>query len=197
MPAPTVLQGLEFGFRTPVQTFRSWRTAVQGNLLAEEYRSLSKGFRQGMSLFDYSEARDALLEETPHLRWALYRAKEPEALAIAEKEGVAYLQSRIPGPLWFKDQWLFVRLVRQGYWDVWVEGEDPQGRMVPDIIASYNLQYDEKSQFLYGVAKLDPKDGKWPDDVQQFQVGWEWKIDDFKLLDEPLSAADVATGVGL
>jgi hypothetical protein len=202
VPAPTVRQGLDYGFRTPEQTFRSWRTAVQGDLLVEEYKTLSKSWRSrngGTSLFTYSEARDTVLERYPQLRWALYRAKEPEVLARGER--VALLQSRVPGPLWFADKWLVVQLVREGFWDVWVDSDPYQaidGRTVADIVDSRNLYFSDKNEarkpLLYGIVEVKPDDAKWPDDVGLLQVGWEWKIDDFQLLDDPLEPEDPLPG---
>lgn len=200
VPAPTVRQGLDYGFRTPEQTFRSWRTAVQGDLLVEEYKTLSKSWRArngGTSLFTYSEARDTVLERYPQLRWALYRAKEPEVLARGER--VALLQSRVPGPLWFGDKWLVVQLVREGFWDVWVDSDPYQpidGRTVRDIVDSQNLYFSDKqgTPLLYGIVQVQPDDAKWPAEVGLLQVGWEWKIDDFQLLDEPMAPEDPLPG---
>jgi hypothetical protein len=196
VPEPTVRQGLDYGFRTPEQTFRSWRTAVQGDLLVEEYKTLSKSWRArngGTSLFTYSEARDTVLERYPQLRWALYRAKEPEVLARGER--VALLQSRVPGPLWFDDKWLVVQLVREGFWDVWVDSDPYQpidGRTVSDIVDSRNLYFSDQqgTPLLYGIVQVKPEDAEWPDDVGLLQVGWEWKIDEFQLLDEPMKPED-------
>jgi hypothetical protein len=200
VPEPTVRQGLDYGFRTPEQTFRSWRTAVQGDLLVEEYKTLSKSWRArngGTSLFTYSEARDTVLERYPQLRWALYRAKEPEVLARGER--VALLQSRVPGPLWFDDKWLVVQLVREGFWDVWVDSDPYQptyGRTVPDIVDSRNLYFSDKQgpPLLYGIVEVERDETKWPDDVDLLQVGWEWKIDDFQLLDAPMAPEDPLPG---
>ncbi|MEZ6013689.1 MAG: hypothetical protein R3F49_01130 [Planctomycetota bacterium] len=201
VPAPTVRQGLDYGFRTPEQTFRSWRTAVQGDLLVEEYKTLSKGWRAkngGASLFAYSEARDTVLEKYPQLRWLLYRAKEPEVVARGER--MVLLQSRVPGPLWFSDHWLVVRVVRQGYWDLWVDSDPYQptyGKQVDDIVDSQNLYYSEKSgtPLLYGIVEVKPKAASWPDDVSLLEVGWEWKIDDFQIVDAPLDAGDMPPGM--
>lgn len=199
VPAPSVRQGLDYGFRTPEQTFRSWRTAVQGDLLVEEYKTLSKGWKArngGVSLFTYSEARDVVLEAIPQLRWLLYRAKEPEVLARGEQ--VVILQSRIPGPLWFSDSWLVVRLVREGFWDLWVDQSPLQpidGRVVQDLVGSHNLHYNPKdSPLLYALIDFDraqwqfpgSEDVRLPDDIGLLQVGWEWKIDAFDVLDAPL-----------
>jgi len=201
IPEPTVRQGLDYGFRTPEQAFRSWRTAVQGDLLVEEYKTLSKGWRArngNVSLFDYSEARDAILERYPQLRWALYRAKDPEVLARGER--VALLQSRVPGPLWFQDRWLVVRLVRDGFWDAWLDTDPYQpstGQPVRELVDSGTLTYSRKERALYARAKLDAEAeelGRWPDDVSLLQVGWEWKIDDFQLLEAPLSPDDPLPG---
>jgi len=198
-----VRQGLDYGFRTPEQTFRSWRTAVQGDLLVEEYKTLSKGWKArngGVSLFNYSEARDSVLEETPQLRWALYRAKEPEVIARGERAVV--LQSRVPGPLWFGDRWLVVHLVREGYWEVWLDSDPLQPRfgfVVPDVVESNHLYYhfDEKSKrpLLYGIVEVEKDAAKWPHDVSLLQVGWEWKIDNFELLEAPLDANEPAPGM--
>jgi len=37
VPPRTIQQGLDYGFQAPEQAFESWRTTVQGNLLAKEY----------------------------------------------------------------------------------------------------------------------------------------------------------------
>src|SRR5688572_22097034 len=77
VPPPTIEQVLRLGYLTPEQAYESWRTAIQGNLLVEEYRSLSKDWRKrngdgvvGVSLFTYSEARDSYLEQYPLARLA-------------------------------------------------------------------------------------------------------------------------------
>ena len=49
VPTPTASQGLDYGFRTPKQAFRSFRTSVQGELLAEEYRCFSSLWRTSFS----------------------------------------------------------------------------------------------------------------------------------------------------
>lgn len=201
VPAPTVRQGLDYGFRTPEQTFRAWRTAVQGDLLVEEYKSLSKSWRAkngGVSLFAYSEARDQVMERYPQLRWALYRAKDPEVIARGER--MAILQSRVPGPLWFEDRWLVVRLVREGFWDVWVDADPYQpsdGKTVEDIVDSRNLYFSDErgTPLLYGIVQVKQDGTKWPGDVGLLQVGWEWKIDDFQILEAPLEPNDPVPGM--
>ncbi len=69
---PTPQEVLATGFRTPDQTFATFKTALRGDLLALEYRSFSVSFRalHGIpSLMAYSKAREELLKREPLLRW--------------------------------------------------------------------------------------------------------------------------------
>lgn len=189
VPSPTVQQGLEYGFRSPKQAFESWRTAVQGDLLVEEYRCFSRRWRarNGVTLLKYGEARDQLLEETPKLRWALYRADPPEFLDL--QEGSALLVSRVPGPFWIDDQYLLVTLRRQGFWELSVEDsplEPEYGDQVEDPFRSRLFWFDEEGdRFFVIVDEFGARTGGAdPGSIHLATAGWEWKIDDFTVVDE-------------
>ena len=86
VPGPKAEALLEYGFGSPGQAFRSFATAVQGELLDAVYDSLSEDFkrnRTGMPLsrVGFGEAWDELTRQYPYLRWGLYQAtKDPEKL---------------------------------------------------------------------------------------------------------------------
>ena len=189
VPSPTVQQGLEYGFRTPKQAFESWRTAVQGDLLVEEYRCFSRRWRarNGVTLLKYGEARDELLSEVPKLRWALYRADAPEYLDRQDRS--ALLVARVPGPLWVNDQFLLVTLRKQGFWEVSVEDtplEPEFGDQVEDPFRSQLFWFDEEGDRFFVIVDdfSSRAEGADPDSTHLVSAGWEWKIDDFTVVDE-------------
>ena len=63
VPAPKPREVLATGFREPLQTFETFRTAFRGDLLELEYLCFSTGFhrRNGLSQLGYREFRDELL----------------------------------------------------------------------------------------------------------------------------------------
>jgi len=202
VPPPTLDQVLRLGYLTPEQAYESWRTAVQGELLVEEYGSLSKGWRQrngngdsrgGVSLFAYSEVRDWYLEQYPLARLAFRRAEPPQWIARSADEAI--LQARIPMPLWYADHWLVVRLVREGFTAVHV-ADQPEKAMygARDIdllereVLSATLDGDRTTLDARIQVPAVTDDGtEWPNDVVLLQVGWEWKIDHFEVLPEPIA----------
>ncbi len=189
VPSPTVQQGLEYGFRTPKQAFQSWRTAVQGDLLVEEYRCFSRRWRarNGVTLLKYGEARDELLSEVPKLRWSLYRADAPEYLD--RKDRSALLVARVPGPLWINDQYLLVTLRRQGFWELSVEDtplEPEFGDQVDDPFKSQLFYFDKEGDRFFVIVDdyTAQAEGADPSVIHLVSAGWEWKIDDFTVVDE-------------
>jgi hypothetical protein len=200
VPPPTLQQVLQLGYLTPEQAYESWRTAIQGNLLVEEYRCLSKGWRRrngdgvgGVSLFAYSEVRDAHLEAEPLLRLALKRADPPRLIAQSPAEVI--FQARIPGALWYADHWLLVRLVREGFTAVHTIDRPDQamhGERAVDLLRTGALSATSDGEETTLEARVQvpsvTDDGtEWPRDVVLMQVGWEWKVDDFDVLPEPVA----------
>ncbi|MEO0662026.1 MAG: hypothetical protein AAFZ87_10845 [Planctomycetota bacterium] len=200
VPAATVQQGLDYGFRTPEQAFAAWRTALQADLLAEEYACFSQRWRteQGVTtLSAYALARDVVLGEIPFLRWAIARADEPTGLpAAAGPNGSrARLVSRVPGALWYRDRYLVVDLEREWSWELF-DDADPTAPVVagfaePDPFRSGHLEYDERRDELRAVLSRfeDATDGLDPATVTDFRVGFRWKIASFAVLDEPVEPA--------
>ncbi len=191
VPAPTVQQGLRYGFNTPEQALESFRTAVQGNLLDEEFRCFSRQWKattKVRSINYYSEVRDEIMDEIPQLRWALYRAEEPEVIRQWTRD--ALLQCRIPGPLWTKDRWLIFRMHREGYWDAWTEQtpEKPtEGNTFPDPFDAGVLQYvDRYDVFRVNIDAFSEETGDTaPEAIIAVRGGWQWKILDFAVQDSP------------
>lgn len=192
IPAPTVQQGLNYGFREPDQAYESWRTAFQGDLLVEEYRCFSRGWKQAngvRSLTTYGAGRDALLERVPRLRWLLGRAEPPEE--VARTEGSVTFQARVPAPLWYDDRYLLVNVVREAYFEVYPADNpsapeaaetfgDPWAARVFDYRADADL-------FSVGIAPFDELTGGLaPEAVHEIRAGWQWKINEIEVLDDPV-----------
>ena len=191
MPAANLQQGLDYGFNSPKQALASFRTAVQGNLLNEEFRCFSREWKvrsKVSSINIYSEVRDELMSKVPHLRYALHSADDPEILVLRERD--ALLQCRVPGPFWIKDRYLVFRMHREGYWRAWTEqkpGKATEGNTFDDPIQSHVLEYDDYDDIL----QLTVRDFSYETDDTAFEAivavqgGWQWKIQEFNLFEEP------------
>lgn len=188
---------MQFGYLTPEQAYESWRTAIQGEYLVQEYECLSKDWRLRngkVSLSTYSEIRDSVLEQNPGLRQGLYRAEKVDL--VARTSEMVVFQARIRGPLWIADRWLWVRLVREGFTAVHVEDTPARatfGERDVDLLREDVLSAERRGDKTTLVAKVivdtDTDDGTaWPRDVVLLQVGWRWKVDDFDVVDAPLVA---------
>lgn len=195
VPAPTVQQGLNYGFRTPKQAFESFRTAVQGDLLVEEYRCFSDEWKEANgvpSILVYSEARDEVLSQFPKLPWALSRAEAPEILS-AEPARVV-LQSRIPGPLWIDDRFLVIAFVPNGYWRAVREDKPLEvgaGRLMSVEDWRKSLNYLKDLDALQAtVLEFKERARMSPAAVVELAVGREWKIERMNLFDEPLAGSE-------
>ena len=87
------------------------------------------GARQnGVTLLRYGEARDELLERDPPAPVGGLPRRGPRAPRPPDRPR-PMLVARIPGPLWFNDQYLLVRLYRQGYWEAFDEAEPGRRRV--------------------------------------------------------------------
>ena len=190
----TVQQGLAYGFRTPEQAFASWRTAVQADLLAEEYACFSRGWRRAKGLRSrsaYAAARDEVLGTVPYLRFAISRAKKPLRIGPGTGDAVV-LQSRIPGPLWVRDRYLVLQMVRENSFELF-DRVDPviavaSGTLDADPFTTGHLEYDQRRDELRAVIHHfeEETEGIAPETITDFRVGFGWKIEDFQVLDKPL-----------
>jgi hypothetical protein len=201
VPPPTREQVMQLGYLTPEQTYETWRTAVQGEYLVQEYECLSKDYRSrngNLSLSTYSEVRDAILEEKPWLRPGLHRAEA--AQVVSRTPEVVVLQALVRGPLWIDDHWLWVRLVREGFTAVHVKDMPSRamyGKRGVDVLGTNALSARRRGEQTTLHAQVavptETDEGTiWPEDIVFVQVGWHWKIDDFGSVNEPL-AAETAT----
>ncbi|MDG1048905.1 MAG: hypothetical protein P8R46_01735 [Planctomycetota bacterium] len=157
--------------------------------MVEEYRCFSRRWRarNGVTLLKYGEARDELLSEVPKLRWSLYRADAPEYLD--RKDRSALLVARVPGPLWINDQYLLVTLRRQGFWELSVEDtplEPEFGDQVDDPFKSQLFYFDKEGDRFFVIVDdyTAQAEGADPSVIHLVSAGWEWKIDDFTVVDE-------------
>lgn len=191
---PTVADGLDYGFQTPKQAFRSWRTAVAADLLAEEYACFSRYWRaqNGVtSITAYGAVRDEVLGEVPRLRWAISRAEEPEEISADGMRAVE-LRSRIPGVLWYSDRYLTVFMVREAAFEVYDEAVPDQpvtsGPIDPDPWAARFFEYDARADALGLVIRGfdDLTQGVDPEAVTEIWGGWRWKIAEILVSDEPI-----------
>jgi hypothetical protein len=106
-PSPADWQAV--GFRTPEQTFRTFRTAFATEQLDLEYRCLSDAFRtrEGLDGFSYRQLRDRLEQEIPglhHLSRAEVRGRlerGPDRVALVARVAVLWVE-----------RWFLVELVR-------------------------------------------------------------------------------------
>lgn len=199
---PTVEDGLDYGFQTPKQAFRAWRTAVAADLLAEEYACFSRDWRADngvTSITAYGAVRDELLKEVPRLRWAISRAEDPEEIAANGMRAVL-LRSKIPGALWFGDRYLTVKMIREASFEVYDEAVPDQpvasGPIEPDPWTAETFVYRPRTVvswlprtdvLLLVIAGFDDLTrGINPGAVTEMWGGWRWKIAEIVVSEEPL-----------
>ena len=177
VPPPDTRQAVEYGFQTPEQAFESFRTAVQGELFEYEYRCFSSSWkkRNGVgSLLLYLEVRDQLMAENPFLKKGIYDAKVLSADRPAPDRALIEAESH--------GRRLVVRLVRQEFWEIRVEGEllaDDEVRdlLGEEIVVLQEVSVDSGRYVLWGYVPIDD-----PGLAKVFSLvsfGREWKIDYF------------------
>jgi len=190
---PTVEDGLDYGFQTPKQAFRAWRTAVAADLLAEEYACFSRFWRteNGVtSITAYGAVRDELLSEIPRLRWAISRAEDPEEIQANGMRAVT-LQSRIPGVLWYGDRFLTVLMIREASFEIYDEAvpDEPvaSGAIEPDPWEAEFFVYLPRTDVLRLVIRGfdELTQGIDPGAVTEMWGGWQWKIAEVLVTDDP------------
>ena len=177
VPPPTTLQGLEYGFQTPQQAYESFRTAFQGELLEYEYRCFSRGFKERCKgLTGYLEIRDQLIADTPFLRLGVYDARIVAVDRPRPDRAVIHAQSHGHG---FR-----LSLVREEFWEIYVEGELLDDGAVGDLLAEGIAQVEETPRgsgryILWGRVDLD--DPALAGRFSSLTFGREWKIDQFEI----------------
>jgi hypothetical protein len=162
------------GFRSPEQTFRTFQTAVRGDLKGLGYRCLSAGFkeREGITELAWREWLEALLRERPSVRLiacAEILSLEPrgadQAFLVAEVE------------TWFKDARFGLSFVREESYEV----ADREGPLEGGFASFASVAREEGGSL---VVELPFPGGTRLDEIADVVLARRWKIDDFELLDE-------------
>jgi len=171
---PTPREVLAAGFRTPEQTFATFRTALRGDLIDLEYRCLSPSFRlrHGIpSQLIYERAREELLRREPFLRW----------IATAELLGRTdldadhvLLDAEVPGV--FATRRFGVLLERGAFY----ETHDAQGLLEDDYVLWSEALTHEDGEI---VLRAPMPEGVALEDLTEFRAGREWKIAGFDALE--------------
>lgn len=153
---------LAVGFRSPAQTFGTFRTAfANGHQPGLEYRCFSGAFkaREGLSALTYREFREQLLARQPLLRTFLSRASVG---TITMRGKSALLEAEVAGDT------LIVELVREDFWEMWAGEELLDDALVPDL-----------GQLLVREAGSPDLEIRLPAPTSQpteVRLGGEWKI---------------------
>jgi hypothetical protein len=175
VPPPQAEQVFAYGFRTPGQAVESFRTAFQARVLEREYMCFSSAFkaRRELGIQAAAVCRDERAARHALFRWALYKAcvtieHEPgatRARAVARYRGLA----------------LELLLVQEGYYELWTEAGRELDRNAPDLSAEA-LRWDTDQGRLFGFVA--PERAIDPGEVTDLRFGREWKIDDFRVLED-------------
>ena len=163
----------EAGFRTPEQTFETYRAAFLSDLPQLEYLCFSDGFRRsnGMSLLNYGEAREILLDQQPFLRYGLGRAKILEQHRLDDRRA----RLRIRTESLFHRIDFVCDLVREDFYEIWSGGS----RLQDDYLNRFSQAFrvTEQGDASYAQAYVALEDPERAGEITEFRVGREWKID--------------------
>lgn len=172
LAAPRAKDWLAVGYRTPRQTFATFQTGMRADLPDLEYRSLSGAFkrREGVTQLAYREFRSELFRAKPWLALAAQaHVRSVTPLADDRVRLVAEVDT------WFHDETFAVELVREDYYEVWIDGQ-----RVDDDLASWRLLAREKDGAL--VVTVPLPEGRTVREIGELRAGREWKIDGFPSL---------------
>lgn len=168
LAAPKAEDWLAVGFQRPRQTFRTFQTGLRADDPDLEYRCLSSGFkrRNNVSQLTYREYRRELFRRAPWLKWAAGAKVRKETVLATDR-----VRIRAEVSTWLHDETFEVDLVREDFYELWVDGE-----RVDDDAVPWNELAREQDGDL--VVRVPLGDLGWQD-VGQLVAGHEWKIDGF------------------
>ena len=159
---PKAEDWLDVGFRSPRQTFHTFRTALaDGQQAGLEYRCFSGAFkaREGLSALTYHEFREQLLEDQPLLRTFFSRAAVTQVTVKGKK---AVLEAKVAGRA------LLLELVREDYWEMWDGEELLDDALVPDLGQLLSQEPGKPDlEIRLPAAHITPT---------EVRLGGEWKI---------------------
>lgn len=174
------------GFRSPEQTFDTYRAAFLSDLIVLEYACLSNGFKHAnqLTITNYGEAREILLRDQTFLRFGLGRAEVVRLEALAEDRVRLHIRSESL----FHEVLFACELVREDFYEIWAGG---------DLLQDDHLERFSNAFRITPDADGDPVAQSWvplkqsieATRISEFRVGREWKIDFITLLD-PAQPAD-------
>lgn len=168
LAAPTPEDWLAVGSRTPRQTFRTFQTGLRADDPSLEYRCFSGGFkkRTGVTELTYREYRRELFRQAPWLRWAASAKVRKETVLAPDR-----VRLRAEVSTWLHDETFEVDLVREDFYEFWVDGK----RADDDAVPWSELAREDDGEL---VVRVPLGDLGW-EDVGQLVAGREWKIDGF------------------
>jgi len=172
LTAPKPEDWLEVGFRTPEQTFHTFQTGLRAELPDLEYRSLSGGLkrREGISQLAYREFRDRLFRERPWLKLAA-SARVTQVFPLSDDR--VRLEARVD--TWFHDEVFALELVREDYYEVWIDGKRAEDDAVP-------WRRIARARDGSLVVTVPLPEGRTLEEIGELRAGHEWKIDGFPSL---------------
>ncbi len=168
---------LETGFRSPEQTFHTFRTAVSIDHVDLEYRCFSQYFREenGIDQLTYREFRAALLDDLPFLR----HIGQAQVLESRQMEpGVWLVRSRVRY-LW-KLVDFDVLLSTEDFYELYAGDQrvlDDYGDFEESVAVDTIENSVAASWQLEGG--LPPSVGA--TDITEVRIGKEWKISAFRV----------------
>jgi hypothetical protein len=163
------------GFRTPEQTFRTFQTALRGDLPTLEYRCLSAGFKQreGITGLTWREAREELLRAQP---WIKHFARARVLSLEPRGESRAYMVAEVR--VWFTERRLGLGFVREESYEI----ADALGPLEGDRVAFAEALHQRGDAL---VLELPFPAGTSVDEIADVLVARRWKIDTFESLGDP------------
>lgn len=173
---PTPEAVLATGFRSPAQTFETFKTALRGDLVDLEYRCLSAGFKSAnrISLQTYGEARTELLAREPLFKLAA-RAKIVDTMGVPSRGRVQLL---VKVSALFVTRTFLVNLVREGYY----QSYDERG-VIEGAPADWNAIASASGDRMR--IELPMPEGFVLDEIGEVHAGRQWKIDGFEPIATP------------
>lgn len=168
----------EAGFRTPEQTFLTWRAAFLSDLYPLEFQCLSAGFRRenGISLLAYAEAREMLLQSQPFLRFGLSRSEIQEVTYPSPDRARLVIRSESL----FHDVRFEVELAREGVYEVWIGSERAQDDYLNALSDAFEVRDHADRKYAQAWVVLESpellEDPERLAAISELRVALEWKI---------------------
>jgi hypothetical protein len=182
---PSPQEVLDTGYRTPEQTFHTLQVGVRGDLPALEYACLSGAFRarHGLSQLAYREFRERVLQGEIAYWLGIPAAEIRESRPLGVGRRLLVCESH--------GETFELELVREDFWQMWVEGELVADEALEDGSFSEWTEVFRDSPgttLVLGHAQLPARlsalDAEELDaGLSEFRIGREWKIDEFHGLD--------------